>query len=162
MTLGQLMGCMAVLGLLLSLAALWVIHFRTLIRVDFSRLPPDEALRRVLRRRVPFGVSRIQAAGETWLVGANVWVRLEATPEAIASLTEGTERISPEWIREPSVDPVYQPPEIRARIRRVLRWDDVYGLQHPEAYHVWSTPGAHTHVLVDRRRHTVYAFYWGQ
>jgi hypothetical protein len=153
----------AVAALVLALSALRMAGawWRDTWMVDYARLPAHQSFERVFHRPSPAGISHIQAAGRDTLGGRMVWLRFEATPEAVGILTRGWESQS----------------VARGELRSLLSldgaasffegadrrpWAEVSSVRSPRCYGYSIPTGGGIRIVFDPQRKVAYVHDWHQ
>ena len=162
LTLRTLLWLCGIVVLLAGLSIAGLLAIGRQFRRDFggqvAEFTPREVFARAMGRPAPPGVSDIRAAGDFGLGGANVWLRFQATPQAIRILTRNAPRASTEWL-----DSATFPSPGYDQQKRRIGWNQVMQVRRPEAYDLTSRIGGTARFLLDDRpRGTAYVYYWTQ
>jgi hypothetical protein len=131
-----------------------------------TTMPPLQVFENVFGRPPPSGVSDIRAAGRIWLGGRDVYLRFQATDEAIQRLTRGSQRTvgdreTNECIQSTRMEDRLVGDHRWMRWKEWVHWDEVERIQKPECYSLLPyAPSTVPNItlIVDRSRHLIYVY----
>jgi hypothetical protein len=139
---------------------------RELREKDCANMPAVEVFENVFDHPPPPGITELRAAGRIWLGGRDVYLRFNATDEAIRRLTKGSKRTVDaagiqECIEGTRMEWRLQGDRRWVRWKERVRWDEVDRIPKPQCYGLLpAAPSATPHItiIVDRSRHLVYVY----
>lgn len=133
---------------------------------EFNRLPAQAIFHDVTGKDVPPGVSDLKVAARSYLIKRWVWMRFQATDEAIASLdVQVAYDEEPEQVRREATERALKGTGWAASTKyneqdmTSVGWPEVASIARPEVYQVSSHQGSFIWIgdmIVDRPKHLVY------
>ncbi|HEV3050548.1 MAG TPA: hypothetical protein VGX50_09580 [Longimicrobium sp.] len=132
-------------------------QIRNSLDTNEDQCPPDMAFKRVFHRPAPAGVWNLRAAGAALPGGGHLFLRFQASDEAIREQTAGSK--GPE--RSVALDDLREMWDhyVQACHPERIGWEQALQLNDAESYATGMSGQAKT-ILVDRFRRTVYVYYW--
>jgi hypothetical protein len=158
----KLIALIGVVGWLIIGAGWWFISgFWRAMHTDFAQLPSGEAFERLFHRTPPAGVSKARSSGEIWLGGANVWMRFQATPQAVHAITRRMQTLEGWKDLKEQTEDSYLKDRHTAPFLCCIHWEEALQIQRPVCY-CEDRAGSSVTVIHDPERQTAYVFYWSQ
>ncbi len=108
----------------------------------------------------------MRATGHITLSGADVYLRFEATDEAVTRLTRGYRRLDAREARETVDSLVTHANEYWLKDqpslpnRHQVHWEDLGRIERPEVYHKSPMSGNDNYLVVDPARGLVYFYHF--